>query len=158
MGVYMGKINFSKVEEALTSGMYKMNVDQLGKIAEVSQKMNEPALRKLAERTIQNAFRRNIENKATIYVLKRGSKKIKNDEFYKEFDLTHEGLLEMIQKWRELNLEDWEKLRKIKSKMLAAKEQHIKNNPDLGNEQIVNLTREEQKKARMNVPKTWLPL
>jgi hypothetical protein len=152
----MSKIKFGDAEKSMTSDLYKIKVDQLGKIADISQKFGQPELYSMAEKAIEAATKRNLENKAMLHFLKRPINQYKADDFYTEFELTYSAFSEMIQKQpKDLKEEDWRKLNAIKAKIKAEKE---KVQSESNDEQFVNDKWVEQHKARINVPKKWLPL
>lgn len=64
----MAKINFSKVEEAFNSGLYKMKVDHLGKLADFSKALGKPEMRKIAEKAVVIAEKQALEKKGILYV------------------------------------------------------------------------------------------
>lgn len=154
----MAKINYSKVEEALNEGLHKMKVENLCKIAEVTQSVGKTDMLELTARTVARAQKKSLEHKATLHVLRRRAKFHTNNDFYKEFDLTFDTFRELLTEGRKVTNEEEKKLKAIKLKMLEAKEKQIAENPDLSNDNAVERIRKEQKDARINVPKKWHPL
>lgn len=153
----MAKINYSKVEDALTIGLRKMNIDELDKLAKISREIGRPELRKLAERAVGSAMKKALERKAVLHVVKQGEKVHVSDSFYEEFGLTYMEFFDLILK-KDLTNDDWNKLTLIKDKMQAAKEAQMKAQPEFQDEKIVEKNRKSQVNARINVRKTWLPL
>lgn len=154
----MAKINYSKVEEALNAGLTKMSIEELDKLAKIYREIGRPELRKLAEKAVEAAMVKAQIRKAMLHVLRQGEKTHFDDEFYKEFNLTHTEFGTLLNKGKELTEEDWGLLDKIKVKISAEKEAQIKENPEFQDEKIVEKNRKNQVNARINIKKTWLPL
>lgn len=154
----MAKTNFTKVEEALAAGLRKMSIEELDKLAEISQNIGRPELRNLAEKAIVAAMKKGLEKKAVVYVLRQGAKKYTSNSFYQEFDLTHKQYVELLADIKSISEENWAKLQLVKMKLTMLREKELKANPDFQDEKIVEKNRKDQKNARFNVKKTWLPL
>ncbi len=154
----MAKTNFTKVEEALAAGLRKMSIEELDKLAEISQNIGRPELRNLAEKAIVAAMKKGLEKKAVVYVLRQGAKKYTTNSFYQEFDLTHKQYVELLAEIKSISDENWAKLQLVKMKLTMLREKELKSNPDFQDEKLVEKNRKDQKNARFNVKKTWLPL
>jgi len=154
----MAKTNFSKVEDSLKAGLDRMNVDQIGKLADVAQRVARPELKSLMEKATKAAMKLALEKKAILHVVKQGLKEIDLSNFYQSIDCSKEQINDLLERSKELNNEEWEKLKSIKIQMLAHKEQYIQSHPEKGNDQLIKQQRKEHLNKRFNVKKKWLPL
>jgi hypothetical protein len=154
----MAKTNFTKVEDALTAQLIKMNIDQLGHLADISQKVGRPEVKKMLEKASEQARKTATMRKAIIYVLKKGLKEIKKSDFVDKLKISPDNLKQMIERSSTLTEEEWKKLTDIKNAMEAIKREQIAKDPESGDEQIVSKERKKHINKRFNVKEKWLPL
>jgi len=154
----MGKTNFTKVEEALAAGLTKMNLNNLGKLADVAKQFGDPELRPFAEQALEAADKTKLEKTTTLYHVLHGIKTIKDKKFYEDIGISRDDIAKILEKPNNITPEDYEKLLVIKAKILDRKKQLMEANPEKSDDQLVSKERKKHINKRFNVNEKWLPL
>lgn len=154
----MAKTNFAKVEESLKAGLEKMNVDQLGQLADIAQGAKRPELKSLMEKAAKVAAKTALERKATLYIMHKTLKEIDDPKFYAALGLSKESLQELIAKLPTLKKEEWDKLKKTKERILQLQREHRQTLPTQKDESLIESERKRHINKRFNVREKWLPM
>lgn len=148
----MAKTNFTKVEEALISGLTKMKMRQLLELADKAQSTGDHAdtdaiLIPEARRMIIAVIRQDLKS------LKR-----KDTKVYVKLGLKKEGLQKLLDNPANLTADDWQKVKEIHSKVTEYKKELLKKLPEVTDDQLVDSERKKHINKRYNINEKWLPL
>ncbi len=155
----MAKTNFTKVEDLLEAQLAKMEAKELGKLADIAQKVERPEMRKLVEKASIAAAKNEIDRTSLIHAIHQAAKKFKEPSFYTALGMTSEELQTLLDTPREnlTNLQ-WAKLQDLRPKIIEFKKNFSKLHPEAADETLVNKERTKHLNKRFNVKDKWLPL
>ncbi|ADI38079.1 putative uncharacterized protein [Waddlia chondrophila 2032/99] len=139
----MGKMNYSKVEEALTEGLYKMKVNQ---ILESSKNKDDPKALHPAQKFI-----------AVVQELKWIKKT--SPDIYKKIKISKKeisSLAEIIKKRRD-SLKESE-VKRIDELLEIIKKYKKKEMPQIDDEDLIEEENDRHHYKRHNVSEKWIPL
>lgn len=155
----MAKTNFSKVEDLLETSLEKMELDKLGKLADIAQSVERPEMRKIVEKAALAATKSEIDKKALLHNIRRSLKQFKEPQFFEYIGISEEELEALLKNTKELKSQDWMRLQGIRQKINEFKKaKEEKNAAQEGNEAIVEKERHKHLNKRFNVKEKWLPL
>ena len=154
----MAKTNFTKVEEILIESLTKMEMDHLGKVADIVQQIGKPEMRAMIEKATESAARTQVQNSALIHMLRRCIKQFHEPAFYETIGIPEEELKALTKDPSTLEPEEWDRLREIRNEALVYMKEYLERNPDGGNETIIERERKKHINKRFNVRDKWLPL
>lgn len=183
----MSKTNFTKVEEAFTDGLRKIEVEKLLRIADE----NSPT-KKTSEFKSPPSNEQPIEQKKLLITLRFELKTLPKEtkkEVYEKLGI-EAGVLELIKETKALKEEDFEKLKMLKEKIESHKEElenialkqkemkesKLKNVRNFRRKPVVEVEnkepndlpkkeeifiekqRKDQRTKRFNINQNWIPL
>jgi hypothetical protein len=140
----MPKTNFTKVEEALTEGIHKMNISKLLDEAD--------ALKKGKKET--NPL--NLRVASLRHEIKWLSKQ--NPAFYTEISLEKKKVRALLELKEPFSSEQTIELEKLKEKIENYKAKLTPENTETENERLIADEKKKQKNVRFNIKNKWLPL
>lgn len=150
--VYMAKTNYTKVEEALTEGYRKMEVNKLLVAAD--------------ENAAGKGKKKTDETKKIDPLLLRRLTKIDQDlqflekngkDPYGQLNIDKEEIQKFVKFPSTLIPQDWEKVKLIKEKIEEYKAA-LERKEAISDDELIKEQRKEQKTKRFNVNKKWIPL
>lgn len=158
-GAYMAKTNFTKVEGLLEAQLAKMEAKDLGKLADIAQKVERPEMRKLVEKASIAAAKNEIDRNSLIHAIQQAIKKFKDPSFYTAIGITSEELQVLLSTPKE-NLTDkqWGQLQDLRPKIIEFKKKFTDTHPEAADETLVKKERNKHLNKRFNVKDKWLPL
>jgi len=155
----MAKTNFTKVEESLKSGMEKIKISNLGKMADIAQEAaSKPEMKGLMEKAALVASKMSIERKATLHIIEQALNDYPDDAFFQLIDCNRQQIVELINRKESLKRNEWETLRQVKIKITDFKNTKLQKNSEKANEKLIDSERQRHKNKRFNVREKWLPL
>lgn len=149
----MAKTNYTKVEEALTEGLRKIEVDKLLEIAD--QNAGKPQAHPLRTKPKVNPIHRKrlmLINQELLSLEKIGK------DPYRRLNIDQQEIKKFLADPASLNLENWARVKKIKEQIAIYKLELEKKDGDSSNETLVNEQRKSHITKRFNINKKWLPL
>ena len=148
----MAKTDYTKAENLLTEGLLKMTVSELLELADKASSFKHPekatSLPSLQARVILLSF---MEHDLELLSKVEGA-------HLSELGITPKELKEALDKAKELSLEDWIRLKKIRERVLEYKQELWDKIPHASNEELVEQERKKHVYKRFNVRDKWLPL
>lgn len=155
----MAKTNFTKVEEALVTGMIKMSIDHLCKLADISKRVGSlvDSVGNL-DTLIKWDSQARLERSTLLYILEQDVKLFKDKAIYDKVGISREELKKLINNPKSLTPQDAEKLELIKDKLDTFRTEYFKKHPTATNDDIVKTERKKHINKRFNVNDKWLPL
>lgn len=155
----MTKTNFTKVEGLLEAELAKMEAQELGKLADIAQKVVQPGMRKIVEKASIAAAKTEIDRSALLHSLHRAIKQFKDPAFYVDIAISKEELAALLNLPREQLIdEQWAKLQALRPKIKEFKKKFQKMHPESADETLVEGERHKHINKRFNVKDKWLPL
>lgn len=147
--VVMGKTDFTKVEEALTEGLRKMEVDKLLSIADENSEAKGKTDKKLSPAQSQ-----------LLAILKHELKQmnLSYDEICDKLKIDKKELKRLLKDTEALVAADWDQLNQLKARMTTIKEEQEKKAAKPSDDILIEQQRKSQKTKRFNVNDKWLPL
>jgi hypothetical protein len=140
----MAKTNFTKVEEVLTEGMRKIEVDRLLDIADRNMGKDLP-------QSAPKVTTFHLKRLSTVYHdLVNLDKQGKNP--YVNLNINKEEIKKFVDNPKTLSPQDWEKIKEIKNKIEGFKSKEKKD------EDLIEKERKSQTNKRFNVNDKWIPL
>lgn len=140
----MPKTNFTKVEEALTEGIHKMNISKLLDEADElkkGKKETNPLNLRVA------SLRQDIK-----WLSKQ------NPSFYAEISLEKKKVRALLELKEPFSSEQATELEKLKEKIESYKAKLAPENTETENERLIEDEKKKQKNVRFNIKNKWLPL
>jgi len=141
----MTKTNFTKVEEAFTERMHRMNVNKLLDEADEATKGKKEETNPLTLRVA--ALRHEIK-----WLSKQ------NPDFYSELSLDKKNVRALLELKEPFSKEQTTDLEKLKEKIEKYKAKLAPENAEADNERIIEDQKKKQKNKRFNIKDKWLPL
>lgn len=155
----MAKTNFTKVEDLLASSLSNMEVEQLGKLADIAQRVERPEMRKLVEKATLAANKAELDKKALLHGIRKATKDFNNPQFYEAIGMAEEELTGLLKDPKTLKPEQWTRLQQIRIKISDFKKKEIELHSEKSSDQaIVENQRHKHINKRFNVKDEWLPL
>ena len=146
----MAKTNFTKVEEALTEGMRKIEVDRLLTIADEKEgkslKKNEPTVSAIHLQRLKK-----IESELQ-FLEKHGK------DPYGKLKIEKEEIKKFLSNPSALSSKDWEKVNLIKKLITDYKAELERKPAQSTDDDLVKLQRKKQITKRFNINEKWIPL
>lgn len=143
----MAKTNFTKVEEALVTGLRQMSVSQLIEMADTVSQQEKETDKGPKLVTIQKTLLTLIH-----YNMQRLHKQ--DAAVYHKIGISSKQLKKFIEDSTTLSSEEWESIKQTKEKI----DSYLKTLPETTDEQIVEQERIKHINKRFNVNEKWLPL
>jgi hypothetical protein len=143
----MSKVNFTKVEEMLSQGLHKINVNDLLVEADAVKTGSTPPTKTTSNSQLINSVQRDLK------LLHK-----KDHETYVKLGIKKNFLKKMIETPDSLTPEELETLKQIQEKIKVFKEELKNTLPPINDEAIVESQRTKHINKRYNVNDKWLPL
>lgn len=155
----MGKVNFTKVEQALEAGLIKMEAQNLLYLADLASSFGEadsdtPPVLKPAKFKWDENHQLFVQNLATD--LRKLRKK--DREMDTKLGLDRGELNKLLENPKEITEEEWEKIREIRRKLNEHKKEMKKRLGTISDQDLVKTERKKQVNRRFNIKDNWLPL
>lgn len=154
----MSKIDFSKVEHLLEVSLAQVEIKNLGKLADIAQKIGRPEMRQMIEKSAKAASKNQTDKLSLLHVLRQTLKKHKNPSFYESLAIPLEKLKNLLEKSSDLKVEEWALLQELRLKVNALKAEDLGTHPEKADDSIVEQERKKHINKRFNVRDKWLPL
>lgn len=149
----MAKTNYTKVEEALTEGMRKIEVNKLLTEADenAAAKKNKPIEPKKPDALL---LRRLTKIDEELQALQK-----QGNDPYLQLQIDKEEMKKFLNDPSLLTSDDWDKVKVIKEKIIEYKAALERTEPK-GSEDddLIDKQRKDQKTKRFNINKKWIPL
>ncbi len=148
----MAKIDYSKSEKLLSDALLKMSVKQLLMLADKPGSFENPndpnSLPSMQARVILLEFMdRDLASLSSV-----------KGPHQEKIGISRPKLKKIIDRASEIKLDDWKKLKLVRSRILKYKKELWDQIPHLSDEELVDLGRKKSKNQRFNVKDKWLPL
>jgi hypothetical protein len=158
-GAYMAKTNFTKVEGLLEAQLEKMGAKELGKLADIAQKVERPEMRRIVETASIAAAKNEIDRTSLLHAIRHAVDNYKVASFYTAIGMTSKELKALLDIPREnLTKLQWGQLLELRPKIKQFKENYNKTHPEAGDDSLVKKERTKHLNKRFNVKDKWLPL
>ena len=150
----MGKTNYTKVEEALTEGMRKIEVDRLLNAADENAAANQENSGK------ESSIKIDPDNQKLLITIHHELKSLdkQGKDPYKHLTIDKAEIKKFINNSAQLTPEDWGKLKSIKEKINAYKLEIDKNTYKSSDEDLIKSEIKIHSTKRFNINKKWIPL
>ena len=144
----MSKTNYTKVEEALTEGLRKMEAERLLDLAdEKSGKKKE-------------SNKPNSDQRQLLIWLLHELKQLHriHPDVYEKLEISKKDLKKFSKDPSTVTPEEWEKLKGYREKVSAYRADAEKEAPEPKEDDLIERERKEQKTKRFNIKGNWIPL
>lgn len=146
--MFMGKTNFTKVEDSLRKGMENFAIKKI--VDSTDSQLKE---KKAAEEIRLSRKKIAIYLIGEIKRLKKG-----DDRLFSKLGLTLVSAKKMLEHPLKLTDDEWKSVLKLKDKVEAYKKAYAKSLKTDTIEELVEKERDKQADRRFNIQKKWLPI
>jgi hypothetical protein len=148
----MAKTNYTKVEEALTEGIRKIEVNKLLTEADenAAAKTNKPIEPKKSDALL---LRRLTKIDQELQALQK-----QGNDPYVRLQIDKEEMKKFLNDPSSLTSADWDKVKLIKEKIMDYKAALEGIEPKGSDDDLIDKQRKDQKTKRFNINKKWIPL
>lgn len=150
----MAKTNYTKVEEALSEGMLKIEKEKLLSAADENNPKSKPKAPLEAKKSIDPVLLRRLTKiDQELQLLKQNGK-----DPYTHLKIDPEEMKKFIADPTLLTEQDWEKIKSLKNKIADYKAALEGEESTSSDDDLIEHQRKDQKTKRFNINKKWIPL
>ena len=160
-GEVMGKVNFTRVEDALTEGIRKMQMSKLWGQAKAAAEAAVLDSQKTPELLVKEDEGDKLKALAKMLVhLQRDLVRIHkwDENVYQKMGTSAEEMKLLVKRKEQLSVQERSKIQRIQAKVIRYAEKYNQSSSQLSDERLIEGERVAHINKRMNVRKTWLPL